>query len=94
MKDAVFISPGNAYEIYQGLSKNYSEVETPTWALLLDESYRSIGFNVNIIDVPAERLIHQEVLDRVIELKPSLISLIQFIKKNERKFYEISIDAK
>ena len=78
MKDALFIAPGNASEIYQGLSKNYSAVETPTWALLLAESSRSIGFNVNIIDVSAERLTHQEVLDRVIELKPRFVVFVVY----------------
>ena len=78
MKDALFISPGNASEIYQGLSKNYSAVETPTWALLLAESCRSVGYNVDIIDVAAERLAHQEVLDRIIEFMPRFLVFVVY----------------
>lgn len=78
MKDAIFISPGNASEIYQGLSINYSAVETPTWALLLAESCRSVGYNVGIIDVSAERLAHQEVLDRIIEFMPRFLVFVVY----------------
>jgi len=78
MKDALFISPDNASEIYQGLSKKYSAVETPTWALLLAESCRSVGYNIGIIDVTAERLTHQEVLDRIIELMPRFLVFVVY----------------
>ena len=60
MIDALFIVPGNAKGIYQSLSEDYSAIETPTWALLLAESCRSVGYNVGILDVSAERLTHQE----------------------------------
>ena len=60
MIDALFIAPGNAIEIYQGLSNKYSAVETPTWALLLAESSRSVGFDVNILDVAALSIIISE----------------------------------
>ena len=78
MIDALFIAPGNAIEIYQGLSNKYSAVETPTWALLLAESSRSVGFDVNILDVAAENLSHQEALDRVIELAPRFIVFVVY----------------
>ena len=78
MKDALFISPGNASEIYQGLSTNYSSIETPTWALLLAESCRSVGYNVGIIDVTAENLAQQEVLDRIIELMPRFLVFVVY----------------
>ena len=53
MIDALFIVPGNAKGVYQGLSENYSAVETPTWALLLSESCRSVNFKVNILYITA-----------------------------------------
>ena len=70
MLDCLFISPGNATGSYQGLSKNYSAIETPTWALLLAESCRSIGFNVEIMDVNAEKLTLENCLSRILEIKP------------------------
>ena len=33
--DVLFINPGNHKAIYQDLEKDYSAIETPTWALLL-----------------------------------------------------------
>ena len=78
MLDALFIAPGNASKIYQELSKNYSAVETPTWALLLAESCRSVGYNVGIVDVAAENLLHQEAFDRIIELKPRFLVFVVY----------------
>jgi hypothetical protein len=53
MIDVLFINPGNHEEIYQGLANKYSAIETPTWALLLAQSCRSVGYNVAILDVSA-----------------------------------------
>jgi len=78
MIDVVFIAPGNANGIYQGLAGDYSAIEPPTWALLLAESCRSIGFNPNIIDVTAEQLSHQQVIDRVNALSPKLIVTVVY----------------
>ena len=73
--DVVFIAPGNASGIYQGLSNDYSAIEPPTWALLLAESCRAIGFNPKIIDATAEQLSHQQVVDRINKFLPRLIVL-------------------
>ena len=54
--DILFINPGNSKAIYQDLAKDYSAIETPTWALLLAQSMRSVGFSAGIFDVNAERL--------------------------------------
>ena len=54
--DILFINPGASKLIYQKLSNNYSAIEPPTWALLLAQSCRSVGFKVSIIDVNAEKL--------------------------------------
>ena len=45
MVDALFIVPGNAQGVYQKLSEDYSAIETPTWALLLAESWHKIFNN-------------------------------------------------
>jgi len=78
MIDALFIVPGNAKGIYQTLSEDYSAIETPTWALLLAESCRSVGYNVRILDVSAERLTHQEVLNRIIEISPRFLVFVVY----------------
>ena len=63
--DIVFINPNNSSQVYQKLSSKYSAVEPPTWSLLLAESCRSKGFNVDIIDSSAENLNDLDVLNRI-----------------------------
>jgi len=36
--DVLFVNPGNSKAIYQDLAKDYSAIETPTWAMLLAQS--------------------------------------------------------
>jgi radical SAM superfamily enzyme YgiQ (UPF0313 family) len=76
--DVLFISPGNATGVYQDLSNDYSSIEPPTWALLLAQSCRSVGFNVSLIDVNAEKLENQKVLERINEIKPRLICFVVY----------------
>ena len=62
--DVLFVSPGSAKHVYQCLADKYSGIGTPTWALLLSQSCRSQGYNVAILDVLAERLDHQQAIDK------------------------------
>ncbi len=78
MIDVLFISPGNSSGIYQNLSTNYSAIEPPTWALLLAQSCRSVGYNVNILDINAEQLRNDEVLLRIKELNPRLLCFVVY----------------
>ena len=57
--DCLFLVAGSSSQTYQKLSKTYSAIEPPTWALLLAQSTRSIGFKVNILDANAENLNHE-----------------------------------
>ena len=63
--DVLFINPGNSKAIYQDLAKDYSAIETPTWALLMAQSIRSVGFTTGIFDVNAERLSTKNAVDRL-----------------------------
>ena len=76
--DVLFINPGNSSEIYQDLANDYSAIETPTWSLLLAQSCRSVGFNVAIIDINAERISNNIVIDRIQKLKPKLICFVVY----------------
>ena len=78
MIDVLFINPGNASGSYQDLSKTFSAIETPTWALLLAESCRSIGKSVSILDINAERLNLTEVLKRVNLINPRIICFVVY----------------
>ena len=78
MIDVLFIAPGNATGVYQGLAKDYSAIEPPTWALLLAESCRSKGYTVGLIDSNAEELNGEQVLERVQSLNPRLVCFVVY----------------
>jgi anaerobic magnesium-protoporphyrin IX monomethyl ester cyclase len=75
--DVVFINPsigGN----YQSLKSKYAAIEPPTWSLLLAESMRSSGFKVSIIDVNAENLENDKVLDKIRSLDTRLVLFVVY----------------
>ena len=76
MIDVLFISPGNSKASYQVLSNKYSAIETPTWALLLAQSCRSIGYTCKILDVNAVSLTLNETYERVLEFNPKIICFV------------------
>ena len=76
--DVLFVKPNNSSKIYQGLSTNYSAIETPTWSLLLAESCRSIGYDVAIMDTCAENLSDEESIERIKSLNPRLVCFVVY----------------
>jgi hypothetical protein len=78
--DVCFLIASSAKKSYQKLSETYAAIEPPTWALLLAQSCRSIGFKVSIIDANAENLSSEEILKRTSKLKPKIVCLGSFIQ--------------
>ena len=78
MLDVVFVNPGNAKGIYQGLSNRFAAVEPPTWALLLAESARSVGYAVSIVDVNAEQLNVGKAVERINSVSARLICFVVY----------------
>jgi radical SAM superfamily enzyme YgiQ (UPF0313 family) len=78
MIDILFIAPGNATGIYQDLANNYAAIEPPTWALLLAQSCRAVNYTVNLIDVNAEQLKNNEIVNRIKSLNPRLICFVVY----------------
>ena len=76
--DCCFLVTGNSKKTYQKLSKTYSAIEPPTWALLLAESTRSSGFQVKIIDANAENLSEVEIYERIKMLSPKIICFVVY----------------
>ena len=76
--DVLFINPGNHRAIYQDLAKDFSAIETPTWALLLAQSVRAVGYKPAILDVNAERLSSTEAVERVKALKARIICFVVY----------------
>ena len=63
--DVSFLVASSSKKSYQKLSENYSAIEPPTWALLLAQSCRSIGYKVNILDANAENLSKDQILEKL-----------------------------
>ena len=76
--DCCFLITSNSTKSYQNLAKDYSAIEPPTWALLLAQSMRSVGYNVNIIDANAENLSEQEIFEKLNDCRPRLISFVVY----------------
>lgn len=76
--DCLFLVTKSSKKTYQKLSHTYSAIEPPTWALLLAESTRSIGFKVDILDANAENLSVEEILKRIKDNSPKLICLVVY----------------
>ena len=76
--DVLFINPGNHKAIYQGLEKDYSAIEPPTWALLLAQSVRAVGFKPGIFDVNAERFSTRQAVQRVKETETRLLCFVVY----------------
>jgi radical SAM superfamily enzyme YgiQ (UPF0313 family) len=76
--DVLFIAPGNSTGVYQELSKDYSAIEPPTWALLLAEACRSKGYKVGLIDVNAEKLNREQVVERIKSFNPRLLCFVVY----------------
>ena len=71
--DDLLINASDSKKVYQDLSKDYSAIGTPYWALLLAQSCRSQGYKVGILDKVAEQLDDDDVVKRIDELFPRLI---------------------
>ena len=76
--DCLFLVTKSSRKTYQKLSVTYSAIEPPTWALLLAQSTRHVGFKVNILDANAEDLTEQKILERIKDLNPKLICLVVY----------------
>ena len=76
--DCCFLVAPNSNKSYQTLSKDYSAIEPPTWALLLAQSLRSVKFSVSIIDANAENLTEKQILERIIRISPRIICFVVY----------------
>lgn len=76
--DVLFVNPGNAMGVYQGLADDYAAIEPPTWSLLLAEAMRRQGHTVGILDINAERLGATEAVTRIELLQPRLLCLVVY----------------
>jgi anaerobic magnesium-protoporphyrin IX monomethyl ester cyclase len=71
--DVLFVNADSSAQAYQELSKDFSAIEPPTWALLLAQACRANGFGVAILDCGAERLSDDQAVQRIGETKARLV---------------------
>jgi radical SAM superfamily enzyme YgiQ (UPF0313 family) len=76
--DVLFVNGDSSAQAYQELSKVYSAIEPPTWALLLAQSCRARGFGVDILDCDAERLSDEKAIGRIKEANPRLVCFVVY----------------
>ena len=76
--DVCFLVASSSKKSYQKLSKTYSAIEPPTWALLLAQSCRQADFKVSIVDANAENLTLDEILKRILIMSPRLICFVVY----------------
>lgn len=76
--DVVYVNADSSSAAYQGLADKYAAIEPPTWSLLLANSARAAGFSVALIDSTAERLSHEETVQRVMDLDPRLVVFVVY----------------
>ncbi|MBW1783268.1 MAG: radical SAM protein [Deltaproteobacteria bacterium] len=75
--DILLINPGGSRKrIYQELSKDYSAVDTPFWAILTAGYLRKEGFSVGVLDANAENIDYDETVERIQRDGPKYIAII------------------
>jgi radical SAM superfamily enzyme YgiQ (UPF0313 family) len=76
--DVLFVSADSSKQAYQELSKDFSAIEPPTWALLLAQSCRAKGFGVAILDCGAEHLTDAQSIQRIADHKARLVCFVVY----------------
>ena len=76
--DVVFVNADSSAAAYQGLASKFAAIEPPTWSLLLASSARAVGYSVALIDATAEKLTHEQTIQRIIELAPRLVVFVVY----------------
>jgi radical SAM superfamily enzyme YgiQ (UPF0313 family) len=76
--DVLFINADSSAQAYQDLSKDFSAIEPPTWALLLAQACRANGFGVAILDCGAERLSEEQAVKRIEEMPARLVCFVVY----------------
>src|SRR4030042_4302907 len=75
--DILLINPGGSRKrIYQDLSKEFSAVDTPFWAILTAGYLRKEGFSVGVLDANAENIDYDETVVRIQKAAPKYIAII------------------
>lgn len=76
--DVLFVVPGGHQKVFQELAEDFSAIEPPVWAGLLANFLRNKGYEVKIIDAPAEELSPEQVAEQVVVFSPLLTVVVVY----------------
>ena len=76
--DVCFVIPSTAKKAYQDLSKTYSAIEPPTWALLLAQSLRKNKYESVILDFEANFKKQNESIEMIESTKSKLVIFVLY----------------
>jgi len=76
--DILFINPGSHKKTYQALSKEYTAIATPVWALLLANYIRNKGYAAIIYDVNVDGWDKNTARDIISRYRPKLIVMMVY----------------
>jgi len=76
--DVLFVNADSSAQAYQDLSKDFSAIEPPTWALLLAQACRAKSFGVAILDCGAERLSEEQAVKRIEAMPARLVCFVVY----------------
>ena len=76
--DCCFLIASSSKRSYQKLSRTYSAIEPPTWALLLAQSMRSVNFSVKILYANSENLNEEMIFEKLKAISPRLICFVVY----------------
>jgi len=76
--DVLFVNPGARDAVYQGLGKDLTAIEPPTWAGMLATYCRNRGFSVDILDAEALHLSTDATGRAVAERAPLLTVMVVY----------------
>ncbi len=78
MNSVCFVVPDNSLGAYQNLSKSYSAIEPPTWALLLAESLRARGGSVSILDCLPMGIQPKDLGQHIQTINPDIVCYVVY----------------
>ena len=78
MLDVLFIHPNASRKTYQDLSRDFSAIEPPVWALMLAKYTITKGYRTELLDAEAKRMSANQITDAIKELNPRLVCIVVY----------------
>lgn len=77
-KTILFVHPNGSKKIYQDLSKDFSAIEPPIWALMLAKRARIDGIECDVLDCEALRKTSEQSIEEIKEIAPDICAIVVY----------------